>query len=363
MDINTAKEIIYAASLADDTVLLEGPHGIGKSNIVKQFAKENNYHLEELFLSHQEVGDLIGIPFMERGITTWSTPIWLKRMWDAHKDGKHCILFLDELNRAPIDVRQSALQLVLERKIHEHALPVLKGKRTLVVAAINPADEYQVDELDPALLDRFLHVSVEADVNAWLKWARNNNVNQIVTDFISNNPDRMHWTPADNSTGATPRSWAKLGDFLDNCKDCSDEILFQIFKGKVGAEIGAQFFSFFKQYVDIINVEDIENFVSSNMDVSNIEELANKLEVYTNKLESIQKIELCNKFSVKYKTTKDILPFLAFLYSLQVETCISFLKSYKNDDPDGYKKLAEFDNELNDKKLFKRIVTAANKGV
>ena len=84
MDIETAKEIIVAAAIADDTVIIEGVHGIGKSGIVKQFATENNYHIETLFLSHQEVGDITGIPKMieKNGspVTIWSMPIWLQRM-------------------------------------------------------------------------------------------------------------------------------------------------------------------------------------------------------------------------------------------------------------------------------------------
>lgn len=267
MDIQTARDIIAAAALADDTVIMEGVHGIGKSQIVKQFALEEGYHLEELFLSHQEVGDLIGIPHMKEQdgvtITTWSVPIWLQRMYKAAQEGKKCVLFLDELNRAPVDVRQSALQLVLERQIHEHKLPVIDGARTLVVAAINPADKYQVDELDPALLDRFLHITVEPDAQAWLKWARSSGVNSIVRDFIAEYPDRIHWTAADTGIGATPRSWAKLGDFMDRVHDIKEEILFQIMKGKVGTELASQFYTFYKNYVDVVKMKDIEDIVKT----------------------------------------------------------------------------------------------------
>lgn len=359
MNIDSAKEIIKLASLADDTVLIEGSHGIGKSQIVRQFAIENNFHIEELFLSNQEVGDLIGIPFLENDITKWSTPIWLQRMRDAHKNGKHCVLFLDELNRAPIDVRQSALQLVLERRIHEHELPTLNNKRTLVVAAINPADEYQVDELDPALLDRFLYISVDVDEHSWLKWARKNNINGLITDFISINPDRLHCTPADGSNGATPRSWAKLSDFINHLDKCDDNTIFQVFKGRLGAEIGAQFFSFFKSYVDIIKIEDIEEIVENNSDISNIEELGKIVSNHLKNVEPIRKTELANELSRKYKNKNNILPFIAYLYSLEIEICVSFLKSFKNDDIEFYKKLANIDNELNNKQLFKRIVSAA----
>jgi len=87
MDIQTAKGIIRAAAMADDTVIMEGPHGVGKSDIVKQVANEDNYHMETLFLSHQDVGDIIGIPHTitidDESVTTWSAPIWLNRMNDA----------------------------------------------------------------------------------------------------------------------------------------------------------------------------------------------------------------------------------------------------------------------------------------
>jgi hypothetical protein len=366
MDIQTAKLVIKAAADADDTVIMEGLHGIGKSNIVKQFADEYDYHLEELFLSHQEVGDLIGIPHTIKNddvtITTWSAPIWFQRIKNAAMNGKKTILFLDELNRAPIDVRQSALQLVLERKIHEHILPVVNGQRTMIVAAINPADEYQVDELDPALLDRFLHISVEADVGAWLKWARKEGVNQIVCDFIAEHPNRIHWTPADGGIGATPRSWAKLADFMDNIDSIPDEIIFQIMKGKVGVELGSQFYSFFKNYVDVVKVSDIEKIVADNSDITDVEEIAEIIAKRIEKTEAIHKSELCAQLADKYMKEENIIPFWAYLYALPIEICVAFLKSYRKDNLKYYKKLAAVDAELNGKQLFKRIVIAADKG-
>ena len=365
MDIKTAKQIISAAAIADDTVIMEGLHGIGKSNIVKQYAKENGYHLEELFLSHQEVGDLIGIPhIVERGdntITTWSIPIWLQRMNDASANNIPCILFLDELNRAPIDVRQSALQLVLERQIHEHHLPVLNNKRTLVIAAINPPDEYQVDELDPALLDRFLHLHIEADPKTWLEWARNENVNEIVRDFISEHPDRLHWTSPEGIS-ATPRSWAKLGDFMDNIVNIPHEIIFQIMKGKIGTEIASQFYSFFINYSSVIKIEDIELIVKENKNNTNsIEELSYIIAKKMEKTEAIIKTEMAFKLKDAYAKKKDMLPFLAYLYALEMEIIVGFLKSLKIDDFNTYKKLVEIDDQLNNKKLFKRIVEASDK--
>jgi len=364
-NIQEVKHIIRAAAAADDTLIIEGKHGVGKSDAPKQVALEDNMHMETLFLSHQEVGDLVGIPhtIMQDGIsiTTWSVPIWLNRMNQAAATGKNCLLFLDELNRAPLDVRQTAMQLVLERQIHEHNLPCVNGQRTLVVAAINPADEYQVDELDPALLDRFLHVSVEADAKTWLDWARDNNVNNIVRDFIAEHPDRIHWTPADGAIGATPRSWTKLGQHMDNVENIAPEILFQIMRGKIGKELASQFYTFYNNYVDVVKMQDIVKIVNDNKDkIAEVEELAELIKNKIKTQEAIQKMELAQQLKSEFNTEKTMLPLLSFLYAVEVEICVAFLKGLRKDDSQQYMALAALDDNLTGKSLFKRIVQAAN---
>jgi hypothetical protein len=366
MNIQSAVHVLRAAQLANDSVIMEGLHGIGKSQIVVQYSNENVYHLETLFLSHQEVGDIIGIPDTitnKDGIknTVWSVPIWLQRMHDAAAQGKKCVLLLDEINRAPIDVRQSAMQLVLEGKIHEHELPVVGGIRTQIVAAINPPGEYQVDELDPALMDRFLHISIEADAQVWVAHQRSTGENQIVSDFILEYPDRIHWTPADGGIGASPRSWSKLAKYMDFVKDIPEEILFEVFRGKIGMELASQFYTFYKNYVDVVKVQDIEKIVKDNKDdFENIEDLAELITELMVKTEAIQKSDLSHQLADKYMVKEDILVFLAYLYSLEVEICVAFLKSYSKDNPLGYKKLAQVDAKINNKKLFKRIVLASD---
>jgi len=366
MDIKAVKGVIRAAAAADDTVIMEGAHGLGKSAICKQVRDEDDYHMETLFLSHQEVGDLIGTPHTimdgDVAVTTWSVPIWLQRMYKAAKQGKKCMLFLDELNRAPLDVRQSAMELVLERQIHEHILPTVDGQRTVVIAAINPADEYQVDELDPALMDRFCHVTVEVDAPVWLEWARETGVNQVVRDFIMEHPDRLHWSPADGGVGATPRSWTKLGDYINNIKTIPEEIVFEIMRGKVGSELASQFHSFLRNYVDVVKMADIEKIVKDNRSkFDKIEDLAALITDKVKKQEAIQKSELAQQLKDKYTKKGDMFTLLAYLYGLEIEICVAFLKGFRKDDPEGYKKLVDADTKANEKNLFKRIVQAADR--
>ena len=374
MNISQVKPILSTARLADDSVLLEGLHGIGKSEIVKQYCIENGYHYTALFLSHQEVGDLIGIPVTEmingENVTLWSKPVWLQRMTEVASKGKHCVLLLDELNRAQTDVLNSALQLVLERQIHEHSLPTVDGIKTQVIACINPTSEgdYQVQEIDPALLDRFLKLEVEVDTEGWLNWARENNVNKIVRDFILNNPTKLHFIPEDqNDIGPTPRSWAKLGAFIDNFNKFNkldkeldkehESILFNIIRGKVGSSIGAQFYTFYNEYNYNINTEDIEKFIKKEWlkqkeeGVFDPNVLGKKVKELTKDMEGVIKLEHANTLYNKYKdkftdpisTSHTIIPLLGLLYSFEIEILTSFLKDKKTNDEVNFYRMMKLD--------------------
>ena len=375
MRISKMKAIFELAHLSNDTVRLIGKHGIGKSQIVEEFAKEKNYHIETLFLSQNEVADLIGIPVQENGITYWSKPIWLHRMEEANKNGKHCVLFLDELSRAPLEVRQASLQLVLEGRIHEHYLPVKDGLKTLIIAADNPTEDYDVFELDPALLDRFANFEVDIDVKDWIKWAKNNNVLPVVTDYIAEFPDKLHFIPEDDSDkGATPRSWKKLSDILHNVEnvDDMDSLLYSVICSKLGQTVGSSFHHFYRNYIHVVKPEDLfkilkdekfenpEDFEKAaekikdkvqNMEALSIQELADKIKDKIKNLEG--KEDSKSDKSKKAKTMwENILT--AFLTAINVEVMVSIIKGWKEgDDSEFYFTWAE---TVPNGFIFKRVL-------
>jgi MoxR-like ATPase len=87
MKISEVKPLITQVQQANDSMLMTGVHGIGKSEVVEEWAKENDVHLEILFLSNQEVGDLVGVPHNETidglVVEKWSVPSWMQRLHDA----------------------------------------------------------------------------------------------------------------------------------------------------------------------------------------------------------------------------------------------------------------------------------------
>ncbi|MHB8098148.1 MAG: AAA family ATPase [Sulfuricurvum sp.] len=428
MNVTEFQQLLAAADQANDSVIVESLHGVGKSDSIHSFANKNDYHCEDLFLSMFDTGDLCGLPraaiLHGQHATVWSSPDWharivneafpqvsriedlvisdnkfkehltstwteseigrgeLNEIYSAfyrlypdvlnialksstvyNSNGRRSILFLDELNRSNLDVRQAALQLILNKELHSHKLPYIDGKCTIIVSAINPSDLYQVDELDAALLDRFLHAELKADAKEWLAWARANNINQVVQDYIAEHPDRIHWTPKDGGIGATPRSWAKLAAYMDNIANVPKEIHFPIMKGKIGSELGGQFLSFFNNYAKVVKLEDIEAAVEKAMKrSSNPEVIAKAVAKLTEKQEAIQKSQLAETLFDKYVVNNSgdalsSMPLIAFLYAIEVETLASFLKSHKTADITNYSKLAEYDKVLNNKGLFTRIMS------
>lgn len=375
MNIREVSNLLTSCHLSNDCLLMEGKHGIGKSQIVEQWCKANDVHLEILFLSQMEVGDLIGLPRTIENdgelVTVWTKPIWKQRLDNASTAGKHCVLFLDELNRAPLDVRQSALQLVLEGKIHQHHLPVKDGIKTMIVAATNPSDIYQSDELDHALLDRFLFSSVEPDVEAWLEFARESKVPQVIRDYIIENPTRLHFMPKDGGSdqvSASPRSWTKLADHVKNFDKIPAEAHYPIIKGKIGEAVGSQFYQFLLSYSKVIKVEDVIKVADKAWKkTNNIEQTSEFVKDLIKDMEPVQKQEMClnmiDMFHEK-KDVKDAIPVMAFMYALPPETLMGVLKpmmtSKEPEIKEKFQKTVTFDEALNNKELFRRMVVGGS---
>ena len=189
-------EVLDAAYRARKPVLLEGPTGIGKSQIVNEFARSRGLGMVVLDLSLLEPPDLVGLPVMEGGRTRYASP--------AELPVEGCgVLMLEELNRAEIPVMQPALQLLSARRLHSYELP----PGWTCVAAINPEDgDYQVNRLDPALRARFMQLSVCSDRDTWLGWAARMNVHPVIARIARDHVDVFEQAP--------PRSWTYASDVL-----------------------------------------------------------------------------------------------------------------------------------------------------
>ena len=223
---------------ANVTPIIWGRHGIGKSQIVQSLANELEFGFVDLRLGQMEVGDLIGLPSKEDGRTVWLKPSWFPN------EKTNGILFLDELNRARLDVLQAIFQLVLERKLHTHILP--EGWK--VVCAANPSGgDYFVNELDPALLDRFLHIHFRPETAEWILWGKETGkIRDEIQTLIQTYPHLLGGKHEDLPIEIlpSPRSWEMLSRIL---RGLPDELWFECAMGLVGREAAVAFLESLKR--------------------------------------------------------------------------------------------------------------------
>jgi len=235
-------------------VLIRGRHGIGKSEIVYQIAEELGLPIVERRASQMTEGDLMGLPSIDGDSTSWNPPDWYKLACE-----EAVVLFLDEIDRATIEVRQGIFELTDSRKLNGHRL----HEDTVIFGAINGGEhgaQYQVGEFDPAELDRWTVFDVEPTVKDWLDWA-SDNVDGAVWDFVNNNHNHLEhegeFEP--NKVYPSRRSWKRLSDCLVKGKlaEKATPVLFNLACAYVGFEAGVAFNDFIENYKRVVTVADL----------------------------------------------------------------------------------------------------------
>ena len=155
-----------------------GDTGVGKTQQTVAWAKEHDYHVCIVHVGSMESpADLIGMPDRdpETGKTVYLLPDWFDF---SHK--KVLVLF-DEINRGNLLLQQALFPILGDYMVGPHKIP----KHVLMVAAANPpTEEFNVTELDMALVNRMWHIPITPKVPEWVHWANKSGINPDIVDFV-----------------------------------------------------------------------------------------------------------------------------------------------------------------------------------
>lgn len=220
--------------------------GLGKSALVKSWAKERGYKVLDLRAALIESPEVVGYPIIHnidgRQRMQYATP----EMWPDSGKG---VIFIDEVNRGTTSVMNAFMQILTDRKILNYILP----EGWIIVAAINPENEmYDVNTMDTALKDRFEIFEMTYDKKSFLEYIKADKWNKYIIMFIESGL----WTytnPEDigNIEGAkyiAPRTLEKLNTAMDAGFD-SEEQEYTVLESILGKLTGRAFYNFmYKEY-------------------------------------------------------------------------------------------------------------------
>ena len=187
-------------------VFIWGAPGIGKSSLVQEFAAQVGLDCVSLLGSQLAPEDLIGVPQIMSGKSRFCPPATIAR------EEAYC-LFLDELNACSHEVQKAFYSLIHERRLGDYELP----RGSIVIGAGNRAqDSAIVKPMSSALINRMVHVQLNASHREWLAWAGRNAIHPLVLEYLQTRPDHL-WSqpPKTEEPFSTPRSWHILSDAMN----------------------------------------------------------------------------------------------------------------------------------------------------
>ena len=281
MDIKRAKQEIkdaVEAYLLKDTfgeyqipairqrpILLMGPPGIGKTQIMEQIAKEMQIGLVSYTITHHTRQSAVGLPFIrekEYGGRTYSVTEYtmseiIASVYDKIEQtgNQEGILFLDEINCVSETLAPAMLQFLQGKTFGTHKLP----DGWIIVAAGNPPEyNKSVREFDVVTLDRLKKIDVEADFPVWKEYAYRQGIHQAVISYLDvrrENFCRIENT-VDGKRFATARGWEDLSRMIQVYemlgKTADREVIFQYIQHRTIAKDFANYGRYRRQHLTSI---------------------------------------------------------------------------------------------------------------
>lgn len=242
------------------SVMLWGPPGVGKSQAIRQLAKE----IEEETGKKTVVTDvrlLLFNPIDLRGIPTSNADktlaVWLKPQIFQMDDSDDIvnILFLDEISAAPQSVQAAAYQITLDRVVGEHKLP----ENCIVIAAGNRTTDKSVAfKMPKALANRLLHIEVCGSFKSWKEWAVKSGINDKVIGFLSFKQNYLMGfdSSSEDLAFATPRSWEMVSNVLNYVSDDLNKV-YSLVAGLLGTGVAIEFRTWANIYNTLPSIDDI----------------------------------------------------------------------------------------------------------
>ena len=204
-------------------VLLMGPPGIGKTQIMEQIARECDIALVSYTITHHTRQSAVGLPFIstkcyggkQERVTEYTMSEILASVYDRMEDSgkREGILFIDEINCVSETLAPTMLQFLQCKTFGNRAVP----EGWVIAAAGNPPEyNRSVRDFDVVTLDRLKVIDVEPDLDVWKEYAYQNGIHSAVIGYLDAHRDHFFRceTTVDGKRFVTARGWEDLSELI-----------------------------------------------------------------------------------------------------------------------------------------------------
>lgn len=243
-------------------VLLMGPPGIGKTQIMEQIAEECRIGLVAYTITHHTRQSAVGLPFIkemefagkEYSITEYTMSEIIASVYRKIEEGcPEGILFIDEINCVSETLAPTMLQFLQCKTFGNQAVP----EGWIIVAAGNPPEyNKSVREFDMVTLDRVRCMQVEADLGVWKAYARSRHIHGAILSYLELRPKNFYRVEADvdGLQFVTARGWEDLSILMQTYEEMGlpvdETVVGEFLHHKDVAEDVAAYFDLYQKYKD-----------------------------------------------------------------------------------------------------------------
>ncbi len=250
-------------------ILLMGPPGIGKTQIMEQIAKECNVGLVSYTITHHTRQSAVGLPFIREerfggetySVTEYTMSEIIASVYKSIESGKReGILFIDEINCVSETLAPTMLQFLQCKTFGNQAVP----SGWVIVAAGNPPEyNKSVRDFDMVTLDRVRYMKIEADFGVWQEYARAKRIHGAILSYLELRRRNFYVveTDVDGIHFVTARGWEDLSELMKAYEaegiPVTKELAAEFLHHDEVAADAAAYFDLYRKYQDDYGIGEI----------------------------------------------------------------------------------------------------------
>jgi hypothetical protein len=251
-------------------ILLMGPPGIGKTQIMEQIARECRIGLVAYTITHHTRQSAVGLPFIREeefdgktySVTEYTMSEIIASVYHKIKESglQEGILFIDEINCVSETLAPTMLQFLQCKTFGNQAVP----QGWIIVAAGNPPEyNKSVRDFDMVTLDRVRYLKIEADYRVWKSYAREQHIHNAILSYLELRPKNFYRVEADvdGIRFVTARGWEDLSNLMEVYEEMElpvdETVIHEFLHHDAVAEDVAAYFDLYRKYQDDYGIAEI----------------------------------------------------------------------------------------------------------